>query len=180
MFFVRLVKWTAFVLLLLLLAAGSYLHFADLDLLKPRIEAAFEQATGRRLALDGPIDVDLLPLPALVVEGVTVANAEWGSEPVMATIGHASARVRLSSLFHGPLRVRALRLEDVNLLLESDEAGNENWTLGKDDETLPEPGIEGNSGQDIPPRSPRGVRSASEPGTRGAGDESGRPRPCER
>ena len=139
MFVVRLIKWTAVFLVLLLVAAGSYLHFADLELLKPRIEAAFEQATGRQLRLAGPLDIDLLPLPALVIEDVTVANVEWGSEPEMAKAGHASARIRLLSLFTGPVRVRNLELWDVNLLLESDEAGKENWTFDGGEESVTEP-----------------------------------------
>jgi uncharacterized protein involved in outer membrane biogenesis len=111
-----------------------YLSFADLGWLKPGIESAVAEATGRQLLLGGDFDLDILPAPAIVLENVSLPNAEWGSEPMLATIGHVSARLDLWSLLSGPVRVTELRLRDVDLLLETNEEGDANWIMGAAEE----------------------------------------------
>ena len=49
----------------------------------------------------------------------------------MAEIGHLSASVRLSSLLFGPVLLKDFTLEDVSLLLESNENGISNWKVAK-------------------------------------------------
>jgi len=83
-------------------------------------------ATGRQLKLGGALDLDIVPSPAIVLEDVSLSNAEWGSEPMLATVGHVSARLGLWSLFSGPVRVKELRLRDVDVLLETNEQGQGN------------------------------------------------------
>jgi len=48
--------------------------------------------TGRTLKLGGTFDIDIVPSPAILLEGVSLSNAEWGSEPKLAKIGHISAK----------------------------------------------------------------------------------------
>lgn len=61
-----------------------YLSFADLGWFKPGIESAVAEATGRQLQLGGDFDLDLdldldiLPAPAIVLENVSLPNAEGG------------------------------------------------------------------------------------------------------
>jgi len=129
--------WFAATLIILIVAGILYLSFADLNWLKPRIESAVADATGRELKIGGAFDLDIVPSPAILLEDVSLSNAEWGSEPMLATIGHVSARLGFWSLLSGPVRVEAFRLRDVDILLEQNEQGEANWVMGRPGEPQP-------------------------------------------
>ena len=131
MVIMRALTWIAISFIVTVVAGVLYLSFADLNWLKPRIESAVAEATGRELKLGGTFDLDIVPSPAIVLEDVTLSNAEWGSAPMLATIGHVSARVGFWSLFSGPVRVKEVRLRDVDILLEKNEQGEANWAVGR-------------------------------------------------
>jgi len=114
----------------LVVAGILYLHFADLNWLKPRIELAVNQATGRELQLNGTFDLDIVPSPTIVLEDVRLSNAEWGSRPTLVTIGHFSVRLGFWSLVSGPLLAENLSVRDVDLLLETNEHNQANWEMG--------------------------------------------------
>ncbi len=130
----RVLKWVTTAVIVLIVAGVLYLSYADLNWLKPRIESAVAEATGRQLKLGGDFDLDIVPAPAIVLEEVSLSNAEWGSQPNLATIGHLSARLDLWSLISGPVRVKELRLRDVDILLEENEHGEANWAMGSPSE----------------------------------------------
>lgn len=121
----------AILLLLCLVAAGllTYLHFADLNAYRPRIEAAVTETVGRQLRIEGNVDLNLWPELQLAVNDLHLANAAWGSEPEMARLGHFSLRVKPLSVFRGPLRVLDLQLADVDILVETNPGGESNWAL---------------------------------------------------
>ena len=137
MFILRMLKWVVITFVVLIVAGVLYVSFGDLNWLKPRIESAVADATGRQLKLGGAFDLDIVPSPALVLEDVSLSNAEWGSEAVLASIGLASARLDFWSLFSGPVRVKELRLHDVDVLLETNEEGQGNWVMGGPGEAEP-------------------------------------------
>lgn len=91
----RLLKWISMTFIVAVVAAILYLSFADLNWLKPHIESAAADATGRTLKLGGTFDIDIVPSPAILLEDVSLSNAEWGSEPELVRIGHISARLGL-------------------------------------------------------------------------------------
>ena len=127
----RVLKTLALVFGVVLIAAVLYLSIADLSGFRPNIERAVSDATGREFTINGPFELDVLPEPSVVVEGATLANAEWGSDPNMVQVGHFSARVGLWSLLFGPIEVRELRLRDVNVLIETSEEGAVNTEMGE-------------------------------------------------
>jgi uncharacterized protein involved in outer membrane biogenesis len=114
-----------------LVAAVIYLSVADLSTFRPNIERAVSEATGRQFTINGPFELDVLPEPSVVVEGATLANAEWGSDPTMVQVGHLSVRLGLWSLLFGPIEVREFRLRDVNVLIETSEEGAVNTEMGE-------------------------------------------------
>jgi uncharacterized protein involved in outer membrane biogenesis len=133
----RALKWVVITFVVLVVAGVLYLSFADLNWLKPHMESAVADATGRQLKLGGAFDIDIVPSPAIVLEDVSLSNAEWGSEPMLATVGHVSAQLGFWSLFSGPVRVKELRLRDVDVLLETNEQGEGNWAMGEPSEAEP-------------------------------------------
>jgi len=125
----RMLKWVGAVVLLVVVALVLYLSFGDLGWIQPRAETMIGEATGRELKIAGTFSLNVLPAPSLVAEEVTFTNAEWGSEPLMAEVGHLSARVNLWSLLSGPIRVEDVRLRDVKVLLETGPEGEANWDV---------------------------------------------------
>ena len=145
MSFMRVLKWIVITLALVVMAVVLYLNFADLNWLKPRIEAAVAEATGRELKINGELGFRILPTTSIVLEDVSFANAAWGSQPSMATIGHFSGKLSPWSLVSGPVRIRNIRLQDVNLVLETNEQEEGNWALTDDTAKEPAPAGEPNS-----------------------------------
>ncbi len=94
-------------------------------------------ATGRDLNIDGQMDLSISLSPAITVDGVRFANAQWGSGPDLAKLGHASVEVSLFPLLFGDIQVNKLILRDVDVLLETDDAGKGNWVFdaGAEDAT---------------------------------------------
>ncbi len=75
-----------------------------------------------------------MPQPSLVAEGVTLANASWGTQAPMVSVGRLSVEVNLWSLLVGPIRITNIELEDVDVLLEQNAAGQANWVMTADSE----------------------------------------------
>lgn len=58
---------------------------------------------------------------------VKVANVTGGSSPAMVTLNHMTAKIRLWSLFNGPLTIQSLSIDGVDLLLEHGSDHRPNW-----------------------------------------------------
>ena len=127
----------------LIVGGVIFLLSTDVNRYRGEIAAEVEAATGRELGIAGPLALELTPHPAIIAEDLTLANAAWGSRPVMASIARAEATVRLWPLFAGKLEITSLTLIEPNLLLETDAAGRRNWIfVAEGDDT--EPGDDSN------------------------------------
>lgn len=102
---------------------------ATLDVSKYRglIEAEAEKATGRDVTLAGEIDLAIGLSPAIVVEDVALANAEWGSQPTMASIERLEAEIALIPALTGSVQINRIVLVKPNILLETAKDGRANW-----------------------------------------------------
>jgi len=124
-------KWIVFggIFLIVALMASAYLFLCTYDYakLKPRIERMVAEATGRRMKLNGVIDFDFGLSPAFVVTEATLANAPWASEPQMVTVRRIEAKVRLLPLLFGDVKLKYVRLDGADVVLETDKAGQRNW-----------------------------------------------------
>ena len=101
----------------------------DLNSYKSEIEAAVQEATGRKLVIEGDLDLAWTPRPTLTTETVHFANADWGSRPDMATVGTLEVAVEVVPLLSGTLDVQRIALSDVDVLLERGADGAANWQL---------------------------------------------------
>ncbi len=127
-------KWTGLALALIAAAATAALLSVDVGSYREEIAAEFRKATGRDLTIGGDMDLSISLSPAVVVERVSVANAGWGSRPVMAAIERAEAEVELLSLLAGDIRVTRLILVEPDILFETNAAGLSNWRTGPSSE----------------------------------------------
>ena len=93
---------------------------------------AISDATGREFKIEGEFNPEVFPL-SFVAEDISLANADWGSDSPLLTIGHISVKIDPASLFSGPLRITEFRLHDVAILLEVNADGEDNWSMATED-----------------------------------------------
>ncbi|RZL96447.1 MAG: AsmA family protein [Variovorax sp.] len=87
-------------------------------------------ATGRALRINGKLSIRLLPTLAVQARDVSLANADWGSQPDMARLRRVAFEVSLRDLFDGEIRILSVDVEGADVWLESDGAGRFNWQFG--------------------------------------------------
>jgi uncharacterized protein involved in outer membrane biogenesis len=116
----------AIVVSLILASAIVFLAFADFSKFKPQLEAAVTDATGREFRIAGTLEPKVFPVISLVAEDITLANADWSTEPLLAEVGHLTVRIGLWQLLSGAIVIRELRLRDVAVLAETGPEGQSN------------------------------------------------------
>jgi hypothetical protein len=125
------VRWFLGILLaLIVLVVGAALAvpaLIDLDARKPALAAEVSRALGRPFAVDGPIELRLLPTPVATATQVRVANVPGAEVPDMATVERVEARLSLSGLFSGRIVVERLNLIGAEVRLERAPDGTPNW-----------------------------------------------------
>jgi AsmA protein len=118
------------VIALPILGLGVFLLTFDANAYKPRIIETVRNATGRELTITGALRVKPALVPTVSVEGVSFANAPWGSRPQMATIRRAEASIALLPLLSGEVRFARIVLVEPDILLERRADGTANWQMG--------------------------------------------------
>ena len=129
----------------------------DANAYKPRIAAAVEQATGRQLALDGPIRLKLGLSPGVRVEDVAFANAPWGSRPEMARLRALEVEVAVLPLLSGRIEVNRVVLVAPDILLETNAEGAGNWEFAAAEAARP-PAAPAPAPPSAPAEAPRAQR----------------------
>ena len=94
---------------------------------KGQIVERVKSATGRDLALNGPISLSVLPSFALTVSDVAFGNAPGASAKNMATFGKLQLKVQPIALLSGRLVIDSFVLVDPVIALEVDKQGRPNW-----------------------------------------------------
>jgi uncharacterized protein involved in outer membrane biogenesis len=91
-------------------------------------ESTLQSATGRDVTI-GRIEFAVSLSPTIVLEDVTLANADWGSRPQMVAADRVEVQLALLPLVRGEFRGKRFVLHGADILLETDEAGQGNWDL---------------------------------------------------
>jgi len=120
----------AALILVLVVAAVVAIRSIDFNQYKGLITDQAKAATGRELKIAGNLDLKIGLSPAVVAEGVSFANAPWGSRPEMVTLRRFEVEVALLPLIFRNIQVRRLILVQPDILLETDAKGTGNWTFG--------------------------------------------------
>ncbi len=115
---------TVFSLIFLALIVPS---FIDANQYKDIIADEVRSATGRALAIEGDIDLTILPAPALSIHKIKFANLEGASSPDMAQLAVLRVRIALFPLFAGRIQVESLSMIDPVVVLEKLADGRVNW-----------------------------------------------------
>ncbi len=111
-----------------LLVAAVYIVLLSYNYnsLKPEIERAVKEGTGRKLTLAGDISLKIGFTPALVVKDVRFENASWGSRPELAMIKRFEIEVKLLPLLSHLIELKRVVLIEPDILLETDRSGKSN------------------------------------------------------
>jgi uncharacterized protein involved in outer membrane biogenesis len=105
--------------------------------LRPLAEFAVERLTGRTLRIEGELEAVAGRVVGLRAAGVSLANADWGSEEAMLSIGEAEITIDLAELLGGRYLIENLVVSDGRLLFEKNAAGIFNWAMGGPGERMP-------------------------------------------
>ncbi|WP_116365501.1 AsmA family protein [Parahaliea mediterranea] len=117
-------------LLLVLGALLAWLHYADLTAHRGWIASLASRSIGREVRLEGEIGLSLWPQLHLSASQLALANADWGSEPDMASAGQVEVALRTASLWQqGPVDIQLVQASDIDLLLEHGPDGQSNLPL---------------------------------------------------
>lgn len=169
-------RWTriAAVVALLLVAAIVAVLIAlntiDWSRYQDPVVARVKEATGRDLAVEGPLRLHIGLHPGVVVEGVRFQNAGWGTRPDMLEVERFEVQLALWPLLFRRIEVHRVVLSGAVIWLEVDEEGQGNWQFetaaagpGPDEPREPAEGpVE--RPDDAPAESPAGTPPA-EPGS---------------
>lgn len=109
-------------LLVLVLAAILF----DWSRLAPWLGTRLSYEMGREVTV-ADLDVDWSWHPRIIISGLRVANADWGSEEPLADIDRLNVTVSLPALLRGRLELPRIMLDKPRLLLEQDAQGRPNW-----------------------------------------------------
>jgi len=128
----KIVKILGIVVAVVVVALGGVLAYvATLDPNELAQEAAVEvrEATGRDFTINGPVDLSVSLQPTLEVSDVAFGNADWGSDPTMASIGRLEVEIALLPLLSGQVDIARLVLVEPTILLERQADGTANWDI---------------------------------------------------
>lgn len=119
--------------LFVLVIAGLAIFISQIDVTEYRDQALVEveKATGRKVSIDGDLDIAFSLTPSIVVEGIRIANADWGSKPDMVSISSIEVQVALLPLLSSEIEIQRFVLIEPNVYLEKNAAGKGNWEIGE-------------------------------------------------
>jgi AsmA protein len=128
----RALKWTAGILLTIVVALALFISFG-LSTLKGPITRAVTESSGRELRIDGDFRAVWSWLhPRFRAEKVSFANPDWATEDLMFQADALEVSVKILPLFIGRVVLPEVHLQQPVINLEMDEEGRKNWILERD------------------------------------------------
>ena len=134
----RLLRWTAGILMMPVFLGALYIAVFGWNWLRGPIERITLDKTGRELVVGGDIEVSFAwPLPSLHAKAVSFANPTWAKERQMVSAAAVDIVIDLPELLRQKLVVSEVRLERPVIFLEQGADGRKNWLLdvNQQDET---------------------------------------------
>jgi len=120
-----------------------YISAYDLNYLKPIIEKAAFDATGRKLSIQGRIYIHVGWPPGIRITDVTLENAQWSNKPHMLRVGELEVDVKIRPLLNKTIHIKQLTLNNFYLSIEINKKGDSNLNLKTSPEKQSDPLQEG-------------------------------------
>ena len=112
------------------LLAAAILLF-DWNMVKPYVERQVTEKTGREFLIQGNLDLSLSLNPRISAEGLSLANADWGTDQPMLGVSRIAFRISLLDLLKGDIVLPEVSISHPKISLEKGEDGKRNWDLQK-------------------------------------------------
>ncbi len=106
------------VIVLALGALAAAPRFVDPGAYRDLVTASLRRATGRDIAIDGPLDLTLLPTPSLTAHDVRVPNPPGMARPDLLRIGGLELRLAVAPLLTGRIVLQSVTMADPELDIE--------------------------------------------------------------
>lgn len=132
-----ILKWTGIAAAILVVAIVVVVAFFDWNSLKDFVSDQVSEATGRPLAIQGDLEVDLSLTPRITAHQIRLANAPWGSKPEMLDVERLEFSLQLLELLRGRVVLPEIKVLQPRLLLEKNQEGEGNWKLDTQTESVP-------------------------------------------
>lgn len=127
----KIFGWTAGLLVGLLVIAATAVYFiATSDYLRGQLEDRVSDMTGRRTQV-AKVEVDWGWTTNVKLEGIEVANAQWGKAPYMLKVDQVDFDIRLWPLLGGNVVLPRLVLRKPEVQVEKGEQDQLNWSLSE-------------------------------------------------
>jgi len=114
-------------IILLVIAIFAVPSFIDWNSYKPEITERIEALTGRKLSIDGNIEIALLPSPKLRISDARLSNLAGAQSADMVRLQALDLQLVLGPLISGDIQVSSLTLIDPVIELERLADGRSNW-----------------------------------------------------
>ncbi len=124
----KLVKTLLVLVVVIVIVAVVFVSVFDANEYKPEIIAQVEQATGRDFSIDGDIGLTLYPWIGLKLEKTTLGNASGCSDRAFAWLAQLNVKVIVLALLKKRIEINKVQLKGLQLSLEVDKNGNNNWS----------------------------------------------------
>jgi|GEM_PF-2392610 len=124
---------TLFLALVLVLFAGLAIFVGTLnaDKYRPQLVEMMSKQTGRVVKLNGPISFSLgFGGVHISIQDASITNPTWASRPLLASMGKLTLGIDVFPLVSHRLAINELSVENADILLETNNAGQHNWDIG--------------------------------------------------
>ena len=122
-----LLKSLFFIVILVVAGLIALPFFIDPNDYKEEISEQVENATGRKLLLEGDIELSVFPWLALELGPLALSNAKGFKAESFLKVETTQIRIKLLPLLSKKLEMDAIILDGLELNLETNKAGKTNW-----------------------------------------------------
>src|SRR5690242_12043471 len=113
--------------LLVIMLAVALPFILNPNSFKDEIAKLVKERTGRELVIQGDIKLSIFPWLGMQIGPAELANAKGFTGTPFASINETDVHVRFWPLLHREIDVGEVKLDGVNLDLEKDADGHDNW-----------------------------------------------------
>lgn len=117
----------AFLVMVIIIAAVALPLYIDPNDFKPEIESAVNDATGRKLVIEGDLELSVFPWLGVSTGKLVLDNAPGFTETKFAEIEASEIKVKLLPLLSKNLEVNRIVLKGLRLNLAKNKSGVSNW-----------------------------------------------------
>jgi len=124
----RFVKYLLVIIVIFIAIALAAPFFLDPNDFKGEIATAVEDATGRKLDINGDLNLSVFPWLGIKTGELNLGNRQGFQGKSFATIESAQIRVKLIPLLSSKIEMDSLQLNGLNLHLQQLKNGQNNWS----------------------------------------------------